>query len=412
MKGPDGPSGVFSAPEVGFEEAPEGQAQRVRVIQTISLAGVGVTILYIGVYALMSWWSIAAYSAVFAVWYGATYYACACGHIRGAGIGLIGGGTLHLVGIAILFLTPLGGTQIFIAVLPVFALISISPRDRLWTLGYTLVAVGVLIFLEVYRDTYVPVLDVEMNSALFGPMRAMAVAIFVLMVVGVFNAFLGDLREARKRLAIAHLQSETLLLNILPVSIAERLKRQQETIADDYDEATVLFADLVGFTTLASTQSASETVTMLNAIVSTFDVACVAHGLEKIKTIGDAYMAAAGVPTADRDHALQALRFALDMQALLDVYNRRTGRDLQLRIGISSGPVTAGVIGARKFTYDLWGDTVNIASRMESTGVAGRIQVTEAVAQATADHFTFEDRGMIDVKGKGQMHTYLLVPPE
>lgn len=406
-----GPSVIFAPRSVDIIEAPEGEAQRVRVTQIIAGAGLGVTILYIGVYALMGWWPLVAYSVLFAVWYGGTYYACVRGHVRTAGIALIGGGLLQLVGISMLFLTAQGGTQIFIAVLPVFALISISPEDRLWTVGYTVIAVGVLVWLEYSRDTYVPLLDVQMSEALFAPMRAMAVAIFVFMVVGVFNAFLGDLRNARKNLSHAHMQSELLLLNILPTSIADRLKEQQETIADDYSEASVLFADLVGFTALTATQSAGETVAMLNAIVSAFDVACVAHGLEKIKTIGDAYMAASGVPRTRPDHAVETLRFARSMQKLLQVYNNESGHALELRIGVSSGPVTAGVIGSRKFIYDLWGDTVNTASRMESTGLPGRIQVTEAVALATADHFTFEDRGMIPVKGKGEMHTFLVVDP-
>ncbi|MDP6943454.1 MAG: adenylate/guanylate cyclase domain-containing protein [Myxococcota bacterium] len=228
----------------------------------------------------------------------------------------------------------------------------------------------------------------------------------------IFNAFLGDLHLARKKLAHAHEQSELLLLNILPASIAQRLKTHHEvTIADDYPEASVLFADLVGFTSLSSRQTASETVVMLNGIFSAFDVAVVAHGLEKIKTIGDSYMVASGVPVRRRDHVTQLLALALTMQRLLAVHNMRHGYDLELRIGVHTGPLTAGVIGSRKFTYDIWGDTVNVASRMESTGISGRIQVSEAVTRAAAGHFEFEDRGLVEIKGKGEMQTFLVVPP-
>lgn len=148
---------------------------------------------------------------------------------------------------------------------------------------------------------------------------------------------------------------------------------------------------------------------MLNAIFTAFDAAVVAHGLEKIKTIGDSYMVASGLPTPRPDHAPQLLRFAVTMLGLLERHNARTGDGLELRIGVHSGPLTAGVIGSRKFTYDIWGDTVNVASRMESTGIPGRIQVTEAVAQAASAAFEFEARGPIAIKGKGEMETFLLV---
>ena len=412
MQFEDGPSAVFAAPATSLEEAPEGEAQRKRAIKVIAAAALAVTMLYSVGYGLMGWWYLLAYSGAFVLWYGAVYYGCARGRMRLAGIALIGGGTLQLCGISLLFLPATGGTQIFISLLPIFALVAISPRDWLWSLVYTVVTVGFLTWMEYGRGTYVPIMDVGMEAELASAMRPAAVAITVLMMVGVFNAFLGDLRLARKRLAHAHEQSELLLLNILPASIAHRLKTHQEvTIADDYPEASVLFADLVGFTKLSSGQSASETVVMLNGIFSAFDVAVVAHGLEKIKTIGDGYMVASGVPVRRRDHVTQLLALALTMERLLAVHNMRHGYDLELRIGVHTGPLTAGVIGSRKFTYDIWGDTVNMASRMESTGIPGRIQVSEAVTKAAAGHFEFEDRGLVEIKGKGEMHTFLVVPP-
>ena len=195
---------------------------------------------------------------------------------------------------------------------------------------------------------------------------------------------------------------------MLPESIAQRLKHQQHTIADSFDEASVLFADLVGFTALAASQPASETVTMLNAIFSDFDQAVAARGLEKIKTIGDAYMVAAGLPTPRPDHATELLRLALDLLQILDRHNATHDRSLRLRIGLCSGPLVAGVIGSHKLSYNIWDDTVNVASRMESTGIPGRIQVTETLVQAAKDTFEFEERGLIEVKGCGEMRTFLV----
>lgn len=389
----------------------QGEAQRGRIAQNITVIAFWVTVLYTLIYGAMSWWWLAGYTASFLLWYAGIYALGVKGWTRVAGVMVIGVGLVQLGGISLLFMSPAGGTQIFLALLPVFALIAIYPGDRIWTTIYSLVSITLLVYLEINRDTFVPAFDVQMKQEVLALMRGLSVAVTTGMIIAVLVSFFLDLRRARVALSQAHGQSESLLLNILPASIVERLKANETTIADDFDDASVLFADLVGFTRLASTQTASETVAMLNAVVSAFDEAVVAHGLEKIKTIGDAYMLAAGVPIARPDHIVQMIRLALMMQSLLTDHNTKTGQNLALRIGIGSGPVTAGVIGSRKFTYDLWGDTVNVASRMESTGIPGRIQVTEAVAKAAAEHFTFEDRGLIDVKGKGQMRTFLVVDP-
>jgi class 3 adenylate cyclase len=203
-------------------------------------------------------------------------------------------------------------------------------------------------------------------------------------------------------------RSERLLLNILPVSIAERLKQRQETIADGFAEVTVLFADIAGFTRLAATRSPREVVDLLNDIFSEFDHLAEKHGVEKIKTIGDAYMAAAGLPKHTPDHAEAIVELALDMQ---DAVARRgvIGEGpISLRIGINTGPVVAGVIGMKKFIYDVWGDTVNTASRMESHGVAGGIHLTEETYRRLKHAYRMEERGNLKIKGKGEMRTYLL----
>jgi len=204
-------------------------------------------------------------------------------------------------------------------------------------------------------------------------------------------------------------RSERLLLNVLPRAIADRLKDAQTTIADSFSEVSILFADIVGFTQLASRVPPGEVVGVLNDIFSDFDALLDRHGLEKIKTIGDAYLVAGGVPTPCPDHAAAVAEMALDMCESLDRFNLRTGASFAMRVGINSGPVVAGVIGTHKFIFDLWGDAVNIASRMESHGEPGRIQVSEATWQLLGDRYRFEERGVIEVKGKGLMRTFFLL---
>ncbi|MEG4859429.1 adenylate/guanylate cyclase domain-containing protein [Microcoleus sp. K1-B6] len=204
-------------------------------------------------------------------------------------------------------------------------------------------------------------------------------------------------------------KSEKLLLNILPKAIAERLKQNETTIAEYFPEVTVLFADIVGFTALSAVMNPIELVDLLNKIFSGFDLLCERHGLEKIKTIGDAYMAVGGLPEPRADHADAIAQIALDMQAEIARFNANNNKFFSIRIGIHSGPVVAGVIGIKKFIYDLWGDTVNIASRMESQGLPWRVQVSDTTYNLLKHKYLFQERGMIEVKGKGVMKTYILI---
>ena len=216
-------------------------------------------------------------------------------------------------------------------------------------------------------------------------------------------------KQAEDALREEQEKSEKLLLNILPKPIAERLKQNETTIAEYFPEVTVLFADIVGFTTLSSTMNPIELVELLNKIFSGFDLLCEKHGLEKIKTIGDAYMAVGGLPYPRVDHAEAIAQMALDMQTEIARFNAQNKKYFSIRIGIHSGPVVAGVIGIKKFIYDLWGDTVNIASRMESHGLSWRIQVTETTYKLLEHKYWLNERGIINIKGKGGMKTYLLV---
>lgn len=215
------------------------------------------------------------------------------------------------------------------------------------------------------------------------------------------QAYLDQLRMEREK-------SEQLLLNVLPKSIADRLKGGEGTIADSFADATVLFADLVDFTKLASHLPAPELVRMLNEIFSKFDWLAELHHLEKIKTSGDAYIVVGGLPVPRPDHAEAMAEMALDMQKVAGRAQFGEGRKFDVRIGISTGPVVAGIIGSKKFIYDLWGDTVNTAFRMQELGQLGAIQVSESTYEHLKDKYSFQRRGRIDVKGKGKMTTYLL----
>jgi adenylate cyclase len=220
---------------------------------------------------------------------------------------------------------------------------------------------------------------------------------------------LGEAVRGRRALALEQERSERLLLNVLPASIAARLKQTQGVIADAFPDATVLFADIVDFTPRSQQLGPAQVVAVLNELFSVFDQLARQRGLEKIKTIGDAYMVAGGLPDPRPDHVEAVAEMALAMREEVARRSDPSGRPLQVRIGIDTGPVVAGVIGTSKFSYDLWGDTVNTASRMESDGVAGCIQVTARTWKRLRDGYRFERRGSIHIKGKGEMVTYFLV---
>ena len=227
---------------------------------------------------------------------------------------------------------------------------------------------------------------------------------------------LGEAIRGRRALDAAHRlllaeqeRSEGLLLNVLPAPIADRLKQGEEVIADRFPEVTVLFADLVDFTASSDRSSPERVVQVLADLFTAFDRLSTRHGLEKIKTVGDAYMVAGGLPVPRPDHAEAVAEMALAVREEAGRHRDPAGRPLQVRIGIDSGPVVAGVIGTAKFSYDLWGDTVNTASRMESIGVPGCIQVTDRAYRRLRDRYRFERRGPVQVKGKGELVTWFLV---
>ncbi len=235
---------------------------------------------------------------------------------------------------------------------------------------------------------------------------------FVSIVIFILLQYFMSQKEATLRLLdIERAKSERLLLNILPAEIAAILKNEERVIADHFEQASILFADMVGFTPLTARMEPGEMVILLNEIFSHFDSLVEKYGLEKIRTIGDSYMVASGVPRPRPDHAQALARMALDIQAYISGDPHCEERHLSFRIGISSGPVVAGVIGRRKFIYDLWGDAVNTASRMESHGLPGQIQISRETFELLKDDFICERRGEVMVKGKGEMETWILISP-
>lgn len=274
------------------------------------------------------------------------------------------------------------------------ALIALSIKAAF---GWFLAFVGTLVLAVVLPNRIEPLHDVTgSDSGIVGVVVGVTIFIFAGMAYFV---------RQRNRFQA---ESDDLLRNILPDQIAGRLKTDRTMIADDYESASVLFADIADFTPMSAGMTPAELVGLLNTIFTDFDAFVRELGLEKIKTVGDAYMVAAGVPAARPDHAHAiadlALRFRDHVAA-----NRFDGREIDLRIGINSGPIVAGVVGTYKFAYDLWGDVVNTASRMESGGVPGAIQITDATFELISDAFVCEPRGVISVKGKGDMNTYFLV---
>jgi guanylate cyclase len=216
-------------------------------------------------------------------------------------------------------------------------------------------------------------------------------------------------RYLTDELNAARARADDLLLNILPIEIAEILKVETRTIADQYESASVMFADIVGFTPLTAEMSPTSMVLLLNEIYSHFDTLVEKYGVEKIRTIGDNYMVASGVPRPKADHAQALANMALDMQDYVANLEPRNGKSLTFRIGINSGSLVAGVIGNKKFSYDVWGDAVNIASRMESQGEPGKIQITQSTLDLVEGQFVCQSRGSVMVKGKGEMDTWFLI---
>lgn len=298
--------------------------------------------------------------------------------------------------------------QYYILLIAIFPLNISGAHSWLKYVLFT-VCLGAFIGVEFLFDAAVPIVDLKSEVAFGIRIFNMTSSFIALGIYAIFYNY--AINRTDDRLEEMYEEAESLLHNILPQPIAEELKEDPHAIATKYPAVSVVFADLVGFTQLSTRMKPIELVNLLNDIFSRFDDLAEKHGMEKIKTIGDAYMVVAGLPKVVADHAPRSARMALDMLEEVKVFNLAEDTRLAIRVGIASGEVVAGVIGKKKFSYDLWGDTVNTASRMESHGLPDKIQVCASTHHLLRDEFELEERGTIEVKGKGAMRTWFLLRP-
>jgi adenylate cyclase len=381
-----------------------GQEARASVpYVAVSLAGAGVHFGLLVFFASQRIWPMAAFNVVSVVWFLGVYGLAKRRQLR---VGLLLA-ALELVahqGLASTLCGLEANFQINVLTLVPLCLIfpGLSERRRV---AAAVLPLGVYATLEI-------VAPMRGSYALDPSVVRACATINLLATLGVSVLTIVHYRRAVDAVELAladqYERTEQLLRGVLPPAVIERLRGKPGVLADRIDGATVLFADLVGFTPLAQKLTPEEVVALLDEIFAAFDTLSTRHGVEKIKTIGDAYMVAGGVPDARADHAEQVARFALDARIAFDELAARHGGTLAVRMGIHTGPLVAGVIGRTKFAYDLWGDVVNTAARMESHGEAGRIHVTSEVAEALRGSFVVAERGEIEVKGKGRMQTFWL----
>jgi class 3 adenylate cyclase len=301
---------------------------------------------------------------------------------------------------------PSGGVGLWGILAPLGALVFLEVRQAVRWFGAFLV---VFLLLGILGELLFP--DADLPVWFTTTMLALNVIGAGAVAFTLLASFANQRNEALRAVRAEQVKSEALIMNILPSSIAERLKADTQAIADHFESASILFADVVDFTPLSEHLAPAEVVGILDQLFSRFDTLVERHGLEKIKTIGDCYMAAAGVPDPSPDHARRAALLALDMRDAVATSAIAGEAGLALRIGINSGPVVAGVIGTKRFLYDLWGDAVNTASRMEAHSTPGEIQITRTTYELLKDEFFCRRRGTIEVKGKGWMETWYLVGP-
>jgi class 3 adenylate cyclase len=315
-------------------------------------------------------------------------------------------GILH-ISIHILALGLQTNAQFFLLFVIMTAFFIYPKSERTYQYAIVALSAAVFIFFEIYfYYPNQPLLTIpDSLLMLFQISFDLGILLFL---IGFSQSISNHYEQAEHLLALEKQYSDTLLHNILPKSIVKRLKKDPIIIADRFEATTILFADIVGFTKLSEKTPPADLVNLLNQMFSIFDELSERYGLEKIKTMGDAYMVAGGLPVASTSHAQAIADLALEMRLRLKQFNLEQHQEFNIRIGIHTGTVIAGVIGIKKFVYDIWGDTVNVASRMESHGIPGQIQVSDATYQILKDQYDFTERGVIEVKGKGEMRVYLL----
>ncbi len=390
------------------EDLSEVEARRVRTINVIAVVAAVATVLTTTLYIVSvdpdSALLVAGLSALFISGYVATFAVNAAGHVELAAWLVL---TTGIVQIAVTTFVA-GFTQgpaPFFLVIALGAVLVTRIEDRATRWFFVGAAVVGYVTLALI-DPEGPASIAGTGTERFTSARQFVLMILFAAGVAMYQRLLSH--RAEEALAEANARSEELLLNVLPEAIAAQLKEGTGTIADRFDSISILFADIVGFTPMSLEMTAEETVDLLNEFFTYFDELVDRLGVEKIRTIGDNYMAAAGVPIPRPDHAAVLADLAIAIRDYVEDAPPMRGHRLDFRIGINSGPVVAGVIGTKKFQYDIWGDAVNTASRMESHGVPGRIQISEATRNLIGDEFICTPRGEIDIKGKGTMMTWFL----
>jgi adenylate cyclase len=394
--------------DYGTQSKSKSVSRRLRLLNVLSLVALLVSILFAIRYMLIDWrqlYPLSLWASINGLLWSLTPTFNRFGNV----IAAIYFGYTGIVGLTVFsYLSgSSAGVHYFLLVGPAMVLF-IGSRNIVASLGIACTAIAAFLMVQFGFPLESDIAPLPQWAAAIN--QPMSVAGTMLLVYGaiLYSAKLGD--DAEIELEHAHELSENLLLNLMPPSIAARLKeRPDEIIADHFDGVTILFADIVNFTPRASRLTPTEIVGFLNRIFSEFDKLAEKHHLEKIKTIGDAYMVAGGMPDLRTGHADAVAEMALDMLEVARRLSKEAGEDIEVRIGIHTGPAVAGVIGTRKMFYDVWGDTVNTASRMESHGSAGKIQVTEDAKRVLAEHYRFRRRGTVDVKGKGEMELFFLV---
>jgi len=396
---------VLRLGEIGTAGLSDYSARRVRLTNYTALTAVLITSGYVVFYLTRGWHSPILLNLAVCLLQVAAIRLNAAGHHR-LGPGVTSGVlTLQLAAIPALYLGAASGIHFFLFMIPTITFLLLHPRDRFWMYLLAVLAIGLFAYVE--YEAYTSPWAVDAPPDLLRILHAASTIATILSIVLVVLLYHIYLNQAQDDLQAEHERSESLLLNILPPTIAERLKRNPETIADDFAETTVFFADIVGFTPWAASNQPARVVRLLNRYFTAFDELVERYQVEKIKTSGDAYIVAAGLPEPRADHAQVIMELAIDMLRTTRKLSAALDTGLDIRIGLCSGPVTAGVIGTHKFVYDLWGDTVNTAARMESFGIPGHIQVSESTYSQLEGRFAFAERGPMEIKGKGLTRTYL-----
>ena len=384
------------------------EARRVRAINLVAMVAIFVNVAYNIGWALLDFIELRTLiltNTVSVIGASLVIYLNHRGRTDAAMWLLVAVGLFNTTAAALLMGLDTGGF-LFIIIIPVTAVFLVRSNDlrtQVVLIGFGLVAMVSVALIDPPPPTVIQ------GSAIETALLVSNIAVTVIFVCGVvlYARRLAD--NAEVELEVANQRSEELLLNVLPEKIADRLKAGEVVIADRAEHVSVLFADLVNSTPMSEQLTPREMVEVLNEIFTPFDDLADGLGLEKIKTIGDAYMVAGGLPVERADHLEAIADMALSMKEEISNHTVPGFGSLEMRYGVHTGPVVAGVIGKRKFSYDLWGDTVNTAARMESHGVPGRIQVTAAVRDALAGTHRFEERGPVEIKGKGNLTTYFLI---